>query len=368
MRLIDCDVHVRWNSLDELGQYLDEPWRSRLLRGYISYAHNGYPHPFDTRRHDAIPPGGGSPGSDPHFTVEDLIERYNMDFVVLVGESSHLAISNLANPNWAAALASAYNDWMINRWFSADERFLGSIFVATQDPETAAREIERVADHPQFVQVALGSGTRFPYGQRYYHPIYAAAERHGLPIAIHPFTEGAGIAYAPTAAGYPSHYIEFHTCIPGSLQVHLVSMICEGIFETFPGLKLVIMEGGISWLPSLLWRLDKNWKSLRSEVPWVKRKPSDYAADHVRLTTQPLEEPEHPRHLRQILDMFPAERMLMFSSDYPHWDSDNPTRVLSHFPKDMQRRISAENARQLYGLPDHVRRADPAPVASPPQP
>ncbi|MCH7974962.1 MAG: amidohydrolase [Bacteroidetes bacterium] len=297
-----------------------------------------------------------------------MIERYDMDFAVLVGESSHLAISNLANPNWAAALASAYNDRMINRWFSADERFLGSIFVATQDPETAAREIERVADHPQFVQVALGSGTRFPYGQRYYHPIYATAERHGLPIAIHPFTEGAGIAYAPTAAGYPSHYIEFHTCIPGSLQVHLVSMICEGIFETFPGLKLVIMEGGISWLPSLLWRLDKNWKSLRSEVPWVKRKPSHYAADHVRLTTQPLEEPEHPRHLRQILDMFPAERMLMFSSDYPHWDSDNPTRVLSHFPKDMQRRISAENARQLYGLPDHVRRADPAPVASPPQP
>lgn len=351
MGLIDCDVHVRWRKREEIAIYLEEPWRSRLMRGLIMGAHNGFQHPLEVRRQDSVPPGGGSPGSDPHFMVEDLLERYEMDYAVLIGESSHLALSNLANPLWATALASAYNDWLINRWFPVDPRFVGSIFVATQDPEGAAREIERVAEHPQFVQVALGSGTRFPYGQRHYHPIFEAAERYELPVAIHPFTEGSGLAYAPTAAGYPSYYIEYHTCVPGSLQVHLVSMICEGVFEKFPGLKLVIVEGGISWLPGLLWRLDKNWKALRSEVPWVKRKPSEYAAEHVRLTTQPLEEPDNPRHLRQMLDMFPADQMLMFSSDYPHWDFDNPTRMLTQLPADMKERIFSENARALYGLP-----------------
>ena len=42
------------------------------------------------------------------------------------------------------------------------------------------------------------------------------------------------------------------------------------------------------------------------------------------LTTQPIEEPEDSKHFQQVLEMFDAERMLMFSSDYPHWDGDTP--------------------------------------------
>lgn len=362
--MIDCDVHVRWSSLEELARFLDEPWRTRLLSGYLPYAHNGYQNPLGVHRRDARPRGGGSPGSDPAFTIEDLVDRYDMDYAVLVGESGHLAISNLVNAHWACALASAYNDWMVDRWFTADSRFLGSIVVATQDAERAAREIDRVGGHPQFVQVVLGSGAAAPYGQRRYHPIYAAAERNHLPVAIHVGTDGAGTANPPTAAGYPSYYIEWHTCLIGALQAHLVSMICEGVFETFPRLKLVLIEGGVSWVPGLLWRLDKNWKALRSEVPWVKRKPSEYAADHVRLTTQPLEEPDRPSQLRRLLDLFPADRMLLFSSDYPHWDFDNPVRALSHLSDDMQRRIFSENARELYNLPNSPNERRGAPMPS----
>jgi len=350
VNLIDCDVHVRWRNLEEIAAYLKEPWRSRVLRGRIVHPHNGYPNPIATWRRDAMPPTGGSPGSDPHFTVEDLIERHNMDYAVLVYESGQLIISNMANPDAAVALASAYNDWLIDRWFSVDQRFLGSIMVATQTPELAAQEIDRVAGHPQFVQVILGSGARFPYGQRYYHPIYAAAERNNLPVAIHPFTEGGGIAGPPTAVGYPSYYIELNTCVIHSLQAHLVSMICEGVFEKFPRFKLVVIEGGISWVPGLLWRLDKNWKTLRSEVPWVRHRPSEYVTEHVRFTTQPLEEPDNPNHLVQLFDMFPADRVLMFSSDYPHWDSDDPTRILPGISADLKQRIFAENARELYDL------------------
>ncbi len=348
--VIDCDVHYRWQSIEQIAPYVKEPWRSRLLRGASVYPNNTYFNVAGIRRRDAVPPDGGSPGSDPHFLIADLVDAYSMDYIILNGEAGHLGVSNLPNSDWASTLASAYNDWLINDWLTIDQRFLGSIIVATQDPQQAAREIDRIAGHPQLVQVLLGAGARFPYGQRHYYPIYEAAERNGLPIAIHPGTEGPGISNPPTAVGYPSYYIEWHTCLTTAFQAHLVSLICEGVFERFQELRFVFLEGGVSWLPPLLWRLDKNYKGLRSEVPWLKKCPSAYAEEHLMLSTQPIEEPPQSHQLNQILEMFPAEKMLMYSSDYPHWDFDDPRAIFRHFSSGFRGRVFSENARQFYGL------------------
>ena len=106
----------------------------------------------------------------------------------------------------------------------------------------------------------------------------------------------------------------------------------------------------MAWLPALMWRLDAEWKALRTEVPWVRRRPSEYLRDHVRLSTQPLERPEDDRHLLQMLEMMEAEHVLMFASDYPHWDFDSPTHAFPKLPETIHRRIFSENARAWYGL------------------
>jgi hypothetical protein len=124
--------------------------------------------------------------------------------------------------------------------------------------------------------------------------------------------------------GYPTHYIEWHTCLSLGFQAHLVSFITEGVFGRFPGFRVVMVEGGVSWLPALMWRLDAEWKALRSEVPWLTRAPSEYRGDHLRLTTQPLERHASDKHLMNIFEAMDAGRVLMFSSDYPHWDLDSP--------------------------------------------
>ncbi|MBW7461233.1 amidohydrolase, partial [Paenibacillus sepulcri] len=112
----------------------------------------------------------------------------------------------------------------------------------------------------------------------------------------------------------------------------------------------VIAEGGVTWLPALLWRLDQEWKGLRSEVPWVMKAPSEYVRDHVRFTTQPLERPEKDEDLIAVLDMMDAHNLLMFSSDYPESDFVSPEASLPRLPAEWDSKMLFENARQWYSL------------------
>jgi predicted TIM-barrel fold metal-dependent hydrolase len=130
-----------------------------------------------------------------------------------------------------------------------------------------------------------------------------------------------------------------------------VSLITEGVFQKFPTFRFVLIEGGVSWVPPILWRLDKNWKSLRMTVPWLDRLPSEIVQAHLLLTTQPIEEPADPRQLEAMLAMFDAGRMLMFSTDFPHWDGDTPDFAARYVPELLRPRVMGLNAAELYGLP-----------------
>jgi predicted TIM-barrel fold metal-dependent hydrolase len=151
--------------------------------------------------------------------------------------------------------------------------------------------------------------------------------------------------------GYPSSYFEWHTNLVSSYIAHTVSMVTEGVFTKYPSLKFVLLEGGVSWIPPILWRFDKNWKALRMTTPWVDRLPSEIVQEHIRLSTQPLEEPENIKEFHAILGMFDAANMLMFSTDFPHWDGDTPDFAMRNLPQEIRERVMGLNAAELYGLP-----------------
>jgi hypothetical protein len=127
---------------------------------------------------------------------------------------------------------------------------------------------------------------------------------------------------------------------------HVASVIAHGVFEKWPNMKFIIIECGIAWLPGLLWRLDANYKALRKETPWVKRLPSEYARDHIRLTTQPLEQPKKTAWLHNLLEAIDGEEVLMYASDYPHWDFDDPTQI--NIPKGWRDKVFWKNALEVY--------------------
>lgn len=351
LQLIDADVHNALGSPADLLPFLPKYWREEVQVRGLNIPTAGYTSPVGVLRRDAQPDDGpGGPGSSPAFLMKDHMDRYGIDYAILTG-SFMLQLSLHADPDYGNALSSAINEWMVATWLAFSPRFRGSLIINHADPIYAAAEIRKWAGRPQIAQVLMASGSSRLFGQRFFHPIYEAAEESSLPVAIHPGSEGAGSAPNVTGSGRPTRYMEWHNILPTNYLSHLNSLVCEGVFEKFSRLRFVAIEGGLAWLPHLMWRMDKNFKALRSSTPWLKQLPSDYLRQHVFVTTQPIEEPEKPEHLAQIIEMIAAPHMILFSSDYPHWDFDNPKMALAGLPAALKRRILSENAAALYRLP-----------------
>jgi predicted TIM-barrel fold metal-dependent hydrolase len=246
-------------------------------------------------------------------------------------------------------LARACNEWSIERWLSRDPRLLSSIMVGSQLPDLAAAEVRRHAGNPRMVQVMLVDNPfGYGFGHPVFHPIYAAAEETGKPVAIH---GGAGGWANPpsTGGGSVNTYFETHVLWPQAIQTHLVSFIAHGVFEKYPRLRLVLVEAGSAWIPSLLWRFDVEYKGLRREVPWLKRLPSEYFAEHVWVSTQPLEMSPKREHVIELLRTMRLEDKLVYSSDYPHWDADEIDYLSTRLPSEWHDRVFFQNACRLYG-------------------
>lgn len=345
--IIDTDIHPVPDP-QRIQELLPQPWRRRYASGNRSAQNLGYWNVNGVMRSDAVLDDGTR-----IETVPQAVSRYHLDahhIAYGVLNVPDLTMSLSPEPDYAAAVISATNDVMVQDWLTTDNRFRLSIHVSLSEPTLAVREIHRLGDHPAVAQVLMPGAGQMPLGNRYYHPIYAAAVEHDLPVAIHPGPEGTGISGKPMPGGYPSSYLEWHTGL-ATVYIHqLISLITEGVFAKFPTLRFVMIEGGILWLPPILWRLDKNWKALRQTSPWIDRLPSEIVQEHILMTTQPIEEPPHLEYFRSMLEMFDAGQMIMFSSDFPHWDGDTPDFSARHFPDAIRARVMGENARALYKL------------------
>jgi predicted TIM-barrel fold metal-dependent hydrolase len=341
---IDCDIHPSVPSAKVLMPYLDEHWRDHIsYRGFedLELTYNMWRSPFACRQDWR--PAEGRPGNE-----VSLIRQHALD-----GFKSRIGI---LNPLWGAscvfaddlalALCRGVNDWIAREWLDQDPRLRASITVPIESPDLAAEEIERCAADKRFVQILLLAMNEAPLGRRHYWPIFRAAERFGLPVGIH---AGTSYRHPPTSAGWPSYYVEDYVAQTAGFEAQLFSLVTEGVFTRFPDLKVVLIESGISWLPSFFWRANKDWRSVRIEVPWVKEPPADIVRRHVRMTTQPLFAPPDEETVRQMLEFIDCDDMFLFSTDYPHSQFDGDDPVPPGLPASLVQKIAVDNPLATYG-------------------
>jgi hypothetical protein len=350
LAIVDCDIHPR-AMLEDLRPYLSNHWWNNIQTYGLRPRHGhvkGYPFPKPTplaSRRDSWPPGGGPPASDLDFTRAQHLDTYGIEYGIL----NPLAPSGQGDQNadLSAALTFAINEWQTADWVRREPRFKASVVVPYEDAAASVKEIRRRAGNRDFAHVLLLSRTSEALGRRRYWPIFEAAVEAGLPVGIHVFGYSG---WAMTGTGWPSFYLEEGVENATTTQQLITSMIMEGVFERYRDLKVVLIETGFGWLPSLGWRLDKHWERMRDEVPHLKRPPSEYLREHFWVSTQPMEETDKPEQLIDVMKWIGFDRLL-FASDYPHWDFDDPFLSLPPSLNEAQRRaIYGDNARALYRL------------------
>lgn len=349
LTIVDTDVH-NFPMIDQLRTRMPARWRDYMDRFGLRTG-GGEQGVVRARwmgsRTDAWPPNGNPPGSDPDFMREQLVDAFDVDYVILNNSMGHAQamVGGSAPQDFTNALMAAGNDWVAEEWLD-DPRIYTTMLVPYEDGRSAVKEIERWASHPRFLQVGVPVRTQRPMGNPKYWDLIEACVHYDLPLVFH---VGYGSNGPLTGAGTPSFYYEDHVNFPQALMSQMASLVCEGVFDRWPTLKVVFQETGWSWVPPFAWRFDRAWRQLREEIPHLQRKPSEYLGDHFWYTTQPWEDGERPEQLEQAMEIFGRPEKLLFASDYPHWDFDSPAETMKLIGNEkLRRQIMGENAMALY--------------------
>ncbi|MDF2119345.1 amidohydrolase family protein [Roseiarcaceae bacterium H3SJ34-1] len=341
---IDCDVHPTVPSMHTLLPYLDDFWREMVIeRDILSLDSISYPPNVPISARPDFKTRSGRAGLDAPEVATHVFDKWQSSIAIL---NCLYGIQLVFNEDMALAFARALNDWIVKEWLDRDPRLRASIVVPLQNVEHAVDEIERCAKDKRFVQILVLCMGETPLGRRQFWPVYAAAERHGLPLGIH---AGSAYRYPVTSLGWPSYYVEDYAAQSLGFQSQLASLVCEGVYVKFPNLKTVLLESGVTWLPGFVWRLSKFWRGVRAEIPWIDRSPNEIVRDHFRLTIQPLDAPDDPNIVARVIEHFQSDDMLLYASDYPHWQFDGEAPMPSGIPARLHRKILVDNPLATYG-------------------
>jgi predicted TIM-barrel fold metal-dependent hydrolase len=255
-----------------------------------------------------------------------------------------MRLFTIDDPVLQSACMRIYNDWLAEFQATDPARLWGQALLPL-DVDAALAELERVANRGFRGVVISGHPARGrDYGTDRFEKLWAALEETGLPASLHVFTG----PHEPERSSFLADY----TLATGLVVRSLALMVFTGVFERYPGLRVVSAENDIGWVAHLLLRMDHALARKGPRYPHPLRsglKPSELFRRNVRCTFM------DDRSGVLTLDITGPE-LFMWASDYPHDDSTFPEslevieRLFGDIPEGQRRKIVHDNAAQLFGL------------------
>ena len=335
MTILDADGHVT-ETQEQIAKYLDEPYRRRPTNIFF-YPQDGW----DRRMLGTLGEFAGT--ADAWLRA---LDKGGVETTILY-PTLGLFISFLRDREWAVALCRAYNTFVHEEFVKASPRLKGVALLPVQDPDAAARELERSVRQLGLSGGMLSADGTHLLGDGRFAPVYETAQRLDVMLGVHASGSHLG---GGGVDGFPS-FIQTHTVSHAFGQMRqFTSVIFEGIPEKFPRLRLAFLEAGCGWAPYWMERMDDEYAKRAPEAPQLKKKPSDYARSGKIFFSCEADEWLLPQALRLI-----GEDQIVYASDFPHWDNSYPgsideIRNRGDLTDAQKRKVLADNTRRLYGL------------------
>lgn len=346
--VIDADVHAHVPSLESLFPHMEPQWvefcRERTFTTPQGLANVYPPNAPSTARPEWRPADGREPASELSLLQEHVLDRWEVDAAIL---NCYWAVDWVRHPDFAPALARSINNWLIAEWLERDSRLRASIVLPAHNPDEMIKELERVGDHPGFVQAFFPVRSDRLYGNRLWHPVYEVMARKGIVLGLH--WGGVSETTAPSPTGWASFFVEEYAQEQQLFMAQVMSLIAEGVLSAYPDLKVAVQEIGFAWLPPIWWRMETKRKGLRRDIPWVNSTIPDVFREHFRFTVAPLDAGP-PKQFAKTLEWLGTDDLLMFATDYPHAHDDDLEAFLGLLSDEGRAKLMAENARSFYGL------------------
>lgn len=291
--------------------------------------------------------------TDPEDEYETLATRLFGDGRIeraVLGFHEGLLATALPDYHLAQEVVRGINDWLADCWLDRDDRFAGLVLVSTALPEQAAAEIRRRGADDRIVGVALGANCLSrPFGHPIYRPIFRAAAEMNLPVILQVGSESSpDLISPPVAGGLPTTVGEYRALSMHGHMTHVASLILDGVFHDFPGLRVLLLGGGATWIPGYLWRLDFWAKTNGFETTHLTKTLREYFVEHFRVSTYGLEAPAGDRTLERALSVLPGfEDLLVYASGYPNDDSESVDEIAGRLPEPWHEGVFGGNAHRL---------------------
>jgi len=262
------------------------------------------------------------------------------------------AVQAIPDKARADDIARKANDYLAEQVRKRPGRFQGLAALAMQDPEGAARELERCVKDFGF-RGALVNGfsevgdgeTPVYYDLPQYRPFWAMVERLDVPFYLHPRNP------LPRDA----KIYEGHPWLLGPIwafgqetAVHALRLMASGLFDAHPRLQIILGHMGEN-LPYGMWRVDNSnaWIPNRNQWP-AKKRMCEYFSANFHITTSGN---FHTPSLINAMLEIGADR-IMFSTDWPFENIDHAANWFDAcaISENDRLKIGRTNAQRLFKL------------------
>jgi len=337
---------IRWNAETQQEELYVED-KLLLPAGIVGVGLAGRPFSDVGKgiRYAELMPGG----FDPRHRLADM-DGEGIDVAVLY-PSVGLFLEAIEEPRVAEACCRVYNNWLADYCRADPERLVGVAAVPMQDVRAAVVEMHRALGRLGLRGIFVrpnpcnGRALHDPY----FDPLWAAAAEVRVPVGLHPSGAGdlpgalQGLRLDAPIMGHPTIFFVDNL-------VGFSHMVCGGVLERHPGLRVVVLEAGGGWLGHWFDRFDHFARVYGWMAPDLRLRPSEYFKRQAYVSFDPDEST-----LPALLPIIGEDR-IVWASDYPHLDATYPGVVreleehLAHLPPTAQAKIRGENALRLYGI------------------